>query len=164
MTKTEEVARLELQAKSMAQQIVREKVEEHKHKEDVKQRELQGLHDRAVSNLEDTKEEKQHLREENVRLKQELRSVKIQLSKQHATVRVTRAFLACEPGNVREARRRRLSNLRARAIMSNLQLCASSGESAMYSMNSFTTSAIPLNCESGRDLPKRGTLGRDNFC
>ena len=129
----------------MVEKIVREKVEQHKHKEDVKQRELQGLHDRAVLNLEDTKEEKQHLREENVRLKQELRSVKIQLSKQHATVRVTRAFLACEPGNVREARRRRLSTLRARAIMSNLQLCASSGESAMYSMNSFTTSAIPLN-------------------
>ena len=33
----------------------------------------------------------------------------------------------------------------------------------MYSMNSFTTSAIPLICESGRDLPKRGTLGGDNF-
>ena len=33
----------------------------------------------------------------------------------------------------------------------------------MYSMNSFTTSAIPLNCELGRDLPKRGTLGGDTF-
>ena len=56
----------------------------------------------------------------------------------------------------------------------------------MYSMNSFTTSAIPLNCDknlrvnpwtfsappvafalteadSGRDLPKRGSLGWDNF-
>ena len=33
----------------------------------------------------------------------------------------------------------------------------------MYSMNSFTTSAIPLNCESGRDLPKRVTLGGDIF-
>ena len=75
----------------MVEKIVREKVEEHKHKEDVKQRELQGLHDRAVSNLEYTKEEKQHLREENVRLKQELRSVKIRLSKQHASERVTRA-------------------------------------------------------------------------
>ena len=43
-TKTEAVARLELQAKSIAQKIVREKVEEHKHKKDVKHRELQGLH------------------------------------------------------------------------------------------------------------------------
>ena len=33
----------------------------------------------------------------------------------------------------------------------------------MYSTNSFITSAIPLNCESGRDLLKRGTLGGDNF-
>ena len=33
----------------------------------------------------------------------------------------------------------------------------------MYSINSFITSAIPLNCESGRDLLKRGTLGGDNF-
>ena len=33
----------------------------------------------------------------------------------------------------------------------------------MYSMNSFTSSAIPLYCELGRDLPKRGTLGGDNF-
>ena len=48
-------------------------------------------------------------------------------------------------------------------LMSNLPLCASSGESAMYSMNSFTSSAIPLYCELGRDLPKRGTLGGDNF-
>ena len=47
--------------------------------------------------------------------------------------------------------------------MSNLALCTSSGESAMYSMKAFTTSAIPLNCESGRDLPKRGTLGGENF-
>ena len=61
--------------------------------------ELQGLHNRAVSTLEDTKEEKQHLREENVRLKQELRSVKIQLSKQHASERAKRAFLGREPGN-----------------------------------------------------------------
>ena len=54
-TKTEVVARLELQAKSMAQKIVREKVEEHKHKEVVKQRELHGLHNRAVPTLGDTK-------------------------------------------------------------------------------------------------------------
>ena len=33
----------------------------------------------------------------------------------------------------------------------------------MYSMKAFTTSAIPLNCESGRDLPKRVTLGGDIF-
>ena len=33
----------------------------------------------------------------------------------------------------------------------------------MYSMSSFTSSAIPLYCELGRDLPKRGTLGGDNF-
>ena len=33
----------------------------------------------------------------------------------------------------------------------------------MYSMNAFTSSAIPLYCELGRDLPKRGTLGGDNF-
>ena len=33
----------------------------------------------------------------------------------------------------------------------------------MYSLNAFTTSAMPLNCESGRNLPKRGTLGGDNF-
>ena len=32
--------------------------------------------------LEDAKQEKQHLREENERLKQELRAVKIQLTKQ----------------------------------------------------------------------------------
>ena len=49
------------------------------------------------------------------------------------------------------------------SLMSNLALCTSSGESAMYSMKAFTTSAIPLNCESGRDLPKRGTLGGENF-
>ena len=62
--------------------MVRKKVEEHKQKEVVKERELQGLHNRAVSTLEDTKQEKQHLGEENERLKQELHSVKIQLSKQ----------------------------------------------------------------------------------
>ena len=45
------VARLELQAKSMAQKIVREKVEEHKQKEVVKQRELEGLHNGAVLTL-----------------------------------------------------------------------------------------------------------------
>ena len=45
------VAKLELQAKSMAQKIVREKVEEHKQKEVVKQRELVGLHNRAVLTL-----------------------------------------------------------------------------------------------------------------
>ena len=33
----------------------------------------------------------------------------------------------------------------------------------MYSMNSFTTSAIPLNFESGRDLPNRVTLGGEIF-
>ena len=59
------VAKLELQAKSMAQKIVREKVEEHKQKEVVKQRELVGLHNRAVLTLEDTKQEKHHLGEEN---------------------------------------------------------------------------------------------------
>ena len=42
------VARLELQAKSMAQKIVREKVEEHKQKEVVYQRELECLHNGAV--------------------------------------------------------------------------------------------------------------------
>ena len=41
--------------------------------------------------------------------------------------------------------------------------CTEQHYSAMYSMNSFTTSAIPLNCESGRDLPKRVTLGEDIF-
>ena len=66
----------------MAEKMVRKKVEEHKQKEVVKERELQGLHNRAVSTLEDTKQEKQHLGEENELLKQELRSVKIQLSKQ----------------------------------------------------------------------------------
>ena len=79
--------------------IVREKVEEHKQKEVVKQRELQGLHNRAVSTLEETKQEKQHLREENERLKQELRSVKIQLSKQPSSERAQRAFLGREAGN-----------------------------------------------------------------
>ena len=83
-TKTEVLARLELQAKLMARKIGREKVEEHKQKEVVKHRELQGLHNRVVSTLEDTSEEKQHLTEENERLKQELRSVKIHLSKQPA--------------------------------------------------------------------------------
>ena len=78
----EMVARLELQAKSLAEKIVREKVEEYKQKEIVKQRELESLHNRAVSVLENAKQEKQHLREENERLKQELRAVKIQLSKQ----------------------------------------------------------------------------------
>ena len=53
-TKTEVVARLELQAKTMAQKIVRDKVEEHKQKDIVKRRELHGLHNRAVSTLEDT--------------------------------------------------------------------------------------------------------------
>ena len=33
----------------------------------------------------------------------------------------------------------------------------------MYYMNAFSTSAMPLNCESARNLPKRGTLGGDNF-
>ena len=48
-------------------------VEEQKQKEVVKQKELQGLHNRDGAMLEDTKEQKQHLREENERLKQELR-------------------------------------------------------------------------------------------
>ena len=61
--------------------MVRKKVEEHKQKEVVKERELQGLHNRAVSTLEDTKQEKQHLGKENERLKQELHLVKIKLSK-----------------------------------------------------------------------------------
>ena len=53
------------------------------HKKDIgKQRELEGLHNRAVSVLNDVKLEKQNRREENERLKQELRAVKIQLSKQ----------------------------------------------------------------------------------
>ena len=64
----------------MAEKMVLEKVEEHKQKEIVKQRELESLHNRAVSALEDAKQEKHHLREENKRLKQELRAVKIQLS------------------------------------------------------------------------------------
>ena len=66
----------------MAEKIVRKKVEEHKQKEVVKQKELQGLYNGAVSTLEDTKYEKQHLGAENERLRQELRSVQIQLSKQ----------------------------------------------------------------------------------
>ena len=66
----------------MAEKMVLEKVEEHKQKEIVKQRELESLHNRAVSALEDAKQEKHHLMEENERLKQELRAVKIQLSKQ----------------------------------------------------------------------------------
>ena len=41
------VARLELQAKSMAQKIVREKVEEHKQKKVVKQREVRGSSQRS---------------------------------------------------------------------------------------------------------------------
>ena len=49
----------------MAEKMVRKKVEEHKQKEVVKERELQGLHNRAVSTLEDTKQEKHHLGEEN---------------------------------------------------------------------------------------------------
>lgn len=81
-TKAEVVAKLELQAKSMAEKMVKEKVEEHNQKEVVKQRELQGLHNRAALALEEAKREKHHLSEENERLKQELRSVKIQLSKQ----------------------------------------------------------------------------------
>ena len=85
ISESEKVARLELQAKSMAEKMVREKVEEHKQKEIVKHWELEGLHNRAVSTLEHTKQEKQHLREENERLKQELRAVKIQLSKQPAS-------------------------------------------------------------------------------
>ena len=67
--------------------MVREKVVEHKQKEIVKQRELESLHNRAVSALENAKQEKQHLREENERLKQELRAVKIQLSKQPGSYR-----------------------------------------------------------------------------
>ena len=47
MSESEELARLELQAKSMAEKMVREKVEEHK-KEMAKRRELEGLHDRPV--------------------------------------------------------------------------------------------------------------------
>ena len=57
-------------------------MEEHKQKEIVKQKELQSLQNRDASTLEDTKKEKKHLSEENERLKQELRAVKIQLSKQ----------------------------------------------------------------------------------
>ena len=53
----EMVARLELQAKSMAEKMVREKVEGHKQKEILKQRELESLHNRAVSALEDAKQE-----------------------------------------------------------------------------------------------------------
>jgi len=71
--------------KIKAQKIVREMVEEQKQKEVVKQKELQGLLNRYGATLEDTKEQKQHLREENERLKQELRTVKIQLSKQPAS-------------------------------------------------------------------------------
>ena len=72
-TITEVVARLELQARSMAEKIVREKMEEHKQKEVAKQREVESLHNRAVSALEVLIQEKHHLREENERLKQELR-------------------------------------------------------------------------------------------
>ena len=49
----------------MAEKMVRKKVEEHKQKEVVKERELQGLHNRADSTLEDTKQETHHLGEEN---------------------------------------------------------------------------------------------------
>ena len=56
--------------------MVREKVEEHKQKEIVTQRELESLHNRAVSALEEAKQEKQHLKEENEGLKQELRAGK----------------------------------------------------------------------------------------
>ena len=81
MSESEELARLELQAKSMAEKMVREKVEEHKN-EIEKRRELEGLHHRPVLAWEHAKQEKHHLTEVKERLKQELRSVKIQLSKQ----------------------------------------------------------------------------------
>ena len=51
--------------KIKAQKIVSEMVEEQKQKEVVKQKELQGLHNRDGATLEDTKEQKQHLSEEN---------------------------------------------------------------------------------------------------
>ena len=44
--------------------------------------ELQILRNRAVSALEDAKQEKQHLREENEGMNQELHVVKIKLPKQ----------------------------------------------------------------------------------
>ena len=85
--------------KIKAQKIVSEMVEEQKQKEVVKQKELQGLHNRDGATLEDTKEQKQHLREENERLKQELRSVKIQLSKQPASACAWRTVLRREARN-----------------------------------------------------------------
>ena len=51
--------------KIKAHKIVSEMVEEQKQKEVVKQKELQGLHNRDGAMLEDTKEQKQHLSEEN---------------------------------------------------------------------------------------------------
>ena len=85
--------------KIKAHKIVSEMVEEQKQKEVVKQKELQGLHNRDGAMLEDTKEQKQHLREENERLKQELRTVKIQLSKQPASACAWRTVLLREARN-----------------------------------------------------------------
>ena len=65
----------------------------------VKERELQGLHNCDVFTLENTKQEKQHLREENERLKQELRTVKIQLSKQPASACAWRTVMRREARN-----------------------------------------------------------------
>ena len=85
--------------KIKAQKIVREMVEEQKQKEVVKQKELQGLLNRYGATLEDTKEQKQHLRKENEQLKQELRTVKIQLSKQPASACAWRTVLRREARN-----------------------------------------------------------------
>jgi len=81
-TNAELASRIELEARAKAEKLVSEHLESYKQEEVVKRRELEGLHNRAVLALQDAKQDRKQLNIENERLKRELRSVKIQLSKQ----------------------------------------------------------------------------------
>jgi len=83
-TNAKVLSRLELEAKAMAEKIVSEKLEKHKEKKAIKQREVERHYNRAVLALHDAKEDKKLLREASGRLKQEIRAVKSLLAKQRA--------------------------------------------------------------------------------
>merc|ERR1712060_785556 len=64
--------------------IFEEKLQKHKQEKAINQREVEQHHSRAVRALDNAKMNTKLLRNKNLLLKQEIRAVKIQLSKQRA--------------------------------------------------------------------------------
>jgi len=83
-TNAKVVSRLRLEAEAIAEKIFKEKLLKHKQEKAIHQLEVDQHHSRAVRALDDAKMNTKLLRDENLRLKQEIRAVKIQLSKQRA--------------------------------------------------------------------------------